>query len=269
MNNDASDIHPAAETNNSPGTDNVGIWRGVLSAHSCRPKVKKDDSFKQAWTRRRVLQTAMLALLPWGLLARWRNAVAADAYPETIAAMENALKRELQAHERYVESANKAKAEGFDGVAYLFTAFAASEGIHARNFERVLMNLGVSPNTGTPRLSLSDTKENLIAAASDELDTIDNLYPETLERLKVENYSDAITLVNYALQSEKQHRAMIQRVQRYTESFFDRVVKAIDEMTTHYYVCEVCGSTLKKIPLGNCPICNSSVSNYRKIDAPV
>jgi rubrerythrin len=217
--------------------------------------------------RRTVLKAALLALLPWGLLVRPRPA-AAQAYPETIAALANALQRELEAHHRYLESAKKATAEGYEGIAYLFTAFAASEQIHARNFERIMTSLGGKPNTSTPSPALSDTKQNLITAAADELDTIDNLYPETLKRLKPENHAEAITYVGYALQSEKQHRDMIQRVQRYTASFFDRVVKTINELTAHYFVCQVCGSTLKTTPMGNCPICHSPSTNYRLIDAP-
>lgn len=217
--------------------------------------------------RRTVLKAALLALLPWGLLLRTRPA-GAQVYPETIAAMENALRRELEAHRRYLDSARKAKSEGYAGIAYLFTAFAASEEVHARNFGRIITSLGGKPETSTPSPALADTKQNLIAAAADELDVIDNLYPETLERLKPESYADAIAFVNYALQSEKQHRDMIQRVRRYTAGFFDRVVKTINEMTTHYFVCQVCGSTLKTTPMGNCPICHSPSTNYRLIDAP-
>ena len=217
--------------------------------------------------RRTVLRAALLALLPWGLLVRPRPA-AAQTYPETIAALENALRRELEAHRRYLDSAGKAKSEGYAGIAYLFTAFAASEQVHARNFEKLITSLGGNADTSTPSPALSDTKQNLITAAADELDTIDNLYPETLERLKKENYAEAITCVNYALQSEKQHRDMIQRVRRYTEGFFDRVVKTINELTAHYFVCQVCGSTLKTTPMGNCPICHSPSTNYRLIDAP-
>jgi rubrerythrin len=219
-------------------------------------------------SRRSLLKTTLLALLAWRVLAG-QQARAAAGYPETLAALERAYQREMEAHRRYLESASKAKAEGYNGVAYLFTAFAASELIHAQNFERVAVSLGGNFQTNAVYIPLSGTKQNLITAANDEIDTIDKLYPETLKHLEPEGHSEAIAYVKYALASEKQHREIIERVQRYTDSFFDRVVKAIDEMTSHYYVCQVCGFTVKQMPTRNCAICNSPSSNYRKIAAPV
>ena len=232
------------------------------------PGLDPADFNGEARTRRRMLKLFLLALVPWGWLGGRRAGAVDKAYPETIAALQYAQQRELLAHQRYVEFAGKANADGYKGVAYLFTAFAVSEGIHARNFERILKSLGASCDSTTPTVSMSDTKDNLITAANDEIDTIDNLYPETLKRLASENNTEAITYVRYALAAEKQHREMIQKVQRYTEGFFDRVVKAIDEITSHYFVCQVCGSTLKKIPPDVCPICKSPSSRYEKVEPP-
>lgn len=221
--------------------------------------------------RRRLLKLSLLALASWaswGWIEGLPVRAAGQAYPQTIAALQYAWKRELQAHQRYVEFAARASTEGYKGIAYLFISFAASEQIHARNFERILEALGSSGGPSPQAMPLSDTKDNLIVAANDEIDTIDNLYPDTLKRLAPEGNTDAITYVRYALASEKQHRDMIQKVQRYTEGFFDRVVKAIDEKTSHYYVCQICGSTLKKRPPEFCPICGSPASQYEKIDPP-
>ena len=223
---------------------------------------------REAPMRRRVLKLALLALVPWRWLVPTRASAAEKAYPETIAALQYVEQRELAAHQHYVEFAGKAKSEGYKGIAYLFSAFAVSEGIHARNFRTILTSLGANSDSTTPAVPMSDTKDNLISAANDEIDTIDNLYPETLKRLAPEGNPEAIRYVRYALASEKQHREMIQKVQRYTESFFDKVVKAIDEVTSHYFVCRVCGSTLKKIPPDVCPICKSPSSSYEKIDPP-
>ena len=218
---------------------------------------------------RRTLLKILLSGVVSSELGIWPRLSSANAYPETIAALQHALAREQRARELYVESASKAKDEGFKGVAYLLVAMAASEAIHARNFQKVLTTLGASADGNTSILAVTDTKQNLITAANDELDTIDNLYPETLERIKPEGYADAINYVEWALQSEKQHRDMIEKVQQYTNSFFGRVIKAITEMTTHYFVCQVCGSTLMDMPKQSCPVCGSPASNYLKIDRPV
>ena len=246
------------------------IDNGSAPASSGRPVPGVDPvgAGGQAPMRRRALKLALLALLPWGWLGGRRTGAVEKPYPETIAALQYATQRELLAHQRYVKFAGKAKSEGYKGIAYLFSAFAVSEGIHARNFQRILTSLGASSDSTTPAVAMSDTKDNLIVAANDEIDTIDNLYPDTLKRLAPEGHTEAITFVHYALASEKQHREMIEKVQRYTESFFDKVVKAIDDVTSHYFVCQVCGSPLKKIPPDVCPICKSPSSSYEKIEPP-
>ncbi|MFO1436345.1 MAG: ferritin family protein [Gammaproteobacteria bacterium] len=218
-------------------------------------------------SRRTLLKIVFSGVVSWEL-GLWSRLCSASAYPETMSALQIALTREQRARELYIQSASRAEDEGFKGVAYLLVAMAASEAIHGKNFQKVLTTLGASVEDQASALAVKDTKQNLITAANDELDTIDNLYPETLEKIKPEGYKDAITYVEWALQSEKQHRDMIEQVQRYTDSFFGRVIKAISELTTHYFVCQVCGSTVTEMPKQNCPVCASAASNYVRVARP-
>ncbi|HTT08334.1 MAG TPA: ferritin family protein [Gammaproteobacteria bacterium] len=214
-----------------------------------------------------MLKNALLALLPWKLFIDPRM-VAAGAYPETTAALETAYQREVNAQQMYLSFSHKAKADGYDGVSYLFFALAASEQIHGRNFQRILESLGTRPQYSPAPVTPLSTKENLIVAANDEIDTIDNLYPQTLKRIEPEGHPEAVAYVTYAWQSEKQHRDMIEKVQAYSEDFFDKVVQTINEFTSRYFICQNCGSTLKDLPSGNCPICDQPSGSYRKIDRP-
>jgi hypothetical protein len=100
-----------------------------------------------------------------------------------IAAMRAARERETVVVYRYTEFALKASREGYRGIAYLFTAFAASEGIHARNFERILSRLDAeAAPIPKPEVRLGTTRENLILAVDDEIDSIEDFYRSCSKR---------------------------------------------------------------------------------------
>jgi rubrerythrin len=193
---------------------------------------------------------------------------ATEAYPQTLAALAYALQRETDAHRRYVEFAAIAKREGYDGIAYMFSAFAVSEGVHARNFRGLVARLGGQADAAPTPIKPGKTKQNLIAAVDDEIDSIDRLYPGTLERLGPEGHGEAAALVKFAWQSERQHRDMIQKIRRYSPMMFEQVAKAIDEKSGLYFVCQTCGSTLNKVPGTNCPVCGSAPEQYQKVPVP-
>lgn len=217
---------------------------------------------------RRRFVAGVLATLAAGWMPH-RPALAAPAYPATIAAMQVAHERETRVYYRYGEFGRKAKQDGYLGIAYLFTAFAASELVHATNFGKILARLGVeltpiAKGTGT----IGTTRENLIAAAGDEIESIESFYPTLLEKLKPEDCQDAIVAVRYAWSSEQQHRDKIKQIQRWSDTFFEQVAKRIDEKTGQYFVCQICGATVNAVPATECSICKNPVTHYRKIEAP-
>jgi rubrerythrin len=217
--------------------------------------------------RRRHLASLAAGTLAWG--AGLVRPAFAGGYTETIAAMQAAQQAETLVNRRYREFGRQAKAEGYFGVAYLFYAFAASELIHAQNFQRVLARLGVDAEPARAPLALpASTKENLVRAANDEMHSIEAFYPRLLERLKPEGHADAITYVTYAWESERQHRDVIRKLQQYSPTFFETVAKTIDMKTGTYYVCQICGSTVHQIPDGACPVCKYPPEHYRRIEPP-
>lgn len=217
--------------------------------------------------RRRWLIAGCTLCAGW-LVPATRGAWAA-AYGATIAAMRAARERETIATTNYVAFGRKAGEEGYRGIAYLFTAFAASESVHASNFEKILVRLNaeVTP-IPKPAARVGSTRENLMAAVDDEIGSIDDFYPKLLAQLQPEGYEDAIKSVRYAWASEQQHRDKIRQIQRWTGVMFERVAKTIDEKTGQYFVCQVCGSTLNAIPVDRCPICTSAPAHYRRIEPP-
>jgi rubrerythrin len=237
----------AAERNRS-----LGIVRR-LSAHG------RSRRLHLAWVATGAVAWSAAAIRP---------AVAA-AYPETIAAMQAAQRRETTVYRRYREYGRQAKAEGYTGIAYLFVAFAASEMIHAQNFQRVLARLGVEAEPApAASVAAGGTKENLLKAVGEEIDSIDEFYPKLLARLQPEGHRDAVTYVTYAWESEKQHRDVIRKLQRYSPTFFELVARTIDMKTGTYYVCQICGSTVHRVPADRCPICKYTPEHYRRIEPP-
>ena len=210
-----------------------------------------------------------LAWLAAGTAAWLVRPAGAATHDETIAAMQAAQRRETLVYRQYREYGQQAKAQGYSGIAYLFIALAASEMIHAQNFQRVLARLGAEAEP-VPAASVApgSTKENLLKAVGEEIDSIDAFYPRLLARLGPEGHRDAVAYVTYAWESEKQHRDVIRKLQRYSPTFFEVVARTIDMKTGTYYVCQICGSTVHRIPADRCPICKNTSEHYRRIEPP-
>lgn len=221
---------------------------------------------RRAFLLRAIALRASLSV-PCALASRAAFAAPGD-HPQTLAALVVAHQRETDAHRRYLAYAARAREEGYRGIAYMFTAFATSEAVHARNFGTLIAELGARAEAGPTTIAVAGTKQNLIAAVDDEIDSIDHLYPGTLERLKGEGHAEAIRRVNFALAAERQHRALMNRIRRFSPLLFEQVARTIDEKTRLYVVCDTCGSTLNKVPQPACPVCASPPEQYRKVPVP-
>lgn len=193
-----------------------------------------------------------------------------ETFPVAVGVLRQARDREMMLYYRYVEYARHARLEGYNGIAYLFTAFAAAEFLHAQNFNKILTRLGVEIEPASkPDVQVGRTKANLLTAAALEREDVDSFYPALLGRLKQEQVDDAVTFVTYAWLSEKQHRAIVGKILKWAPSFFETVAKQIDKESGQYFVCQSCGSTVNQVPADRCVVCNQPVASYRKIEAPV
>lgn len=217
--------------------------------------------------RRRFVARAVAVCLA-GLIPSGRSR-AAGPYPVTIGAMQAARARETVVYQRYRAFGRKATEEGYRGIAYLCAAFAASEEIHAANFGRILSSLGAAlPPVPSAEIKVASTRDNLVGAVDDEIDSIEAFYPKLLAQITPEGHEEAMATVRYAWASEKQHRDRLRQLQRWTGVFFDRVARHIDEKTGQYYVCQTCGSTVNTIPAATCPVCGKAATGYRRIEPP-
>jgi len=201
----------------------------------------------------------LISLLPM-------EAAAQASYPQTVSVMQIALKRELLAHARYVAYAAKAREENYPHIAALAIALAASESIHARNFQNVLRALGQVPSVEIPAVAVGDTRTNLHNASTAELEEIDTRYSQYLAWIRPENCHEAITALTHAWQAESQHRDLVKELISGSGVLFGVLARTIEGTPVEYFVCDACGSTLPELPRDSCPVCAGPVSRYSRVD---
>jgi rubrerythrin len=191
-----------------------------------------------------------------------------ENYPLTSSVLKSAYKSEKVASEHYIGYSRMAVKEKYPNIAYLFSAFANSEKIHAEYYKRILAVLNSELEEPEFEISISDTKTNLIKAAENELKKIKNTYRDYFEKLKNESYDQAVISCMYSWKSHRQHRRKIKEIQKYSKQFFGAVAKKIEGMKFDFYVCEICGSTIDGAPKTPCDICNYPNSHYQKVVWP-
>jgi len=192
---------------------------------------------------------------------------AQSKYSQTVALLKKAYINELKAHLNYLSYAEKAKSENYPGISYFFYSFAMSELVHSRNFKQVLSFLGVpgweSPKPGVKVLS---TKVNLRSALDFEIADIDQRYPQFVEEAKPEAHEGCLRNLNWAWDTEKQHRDLLQKMQSGTGILFGILTKKMEQLSLKFFICQTCGSTVQDLPDQVCPICDSPVSVYLEVE---
>ena len=213
-----------------------------------------------------------LRSLPWllsGLLCLIPLCVAAtadfDRYPQTAAGLQERYGDEVIAHRKYGAFAKHALKEGYPAIAHLFRTLAASEAVHAENFARLLRDLSREPVMPLVEFELSSTREHLQLAATVEADEIDQEYPLILDRIEGEQHDEAIRFITFAWKAEQQHRDLILKIKKAASWYFGMLASKIEGSPTRYYVCRICGSTVKELPSSQCPICDHSPEHYREV----
>ena len=190
-----------------------------------------------------------------------------ETYPETKAVLLEIHRNEVRALTSYRTFAARAVAEGYPKIAALFNALSVSEAVHARNMKDVLAELGVAVFEKPPEMEASSTKENLKKAMEVELSEINESYPAYLERITPEGYQPAIDVITYSWKAEMQHRDLIEKIHGAVGTFFGIVARKIEEAPSSYYVCAVCGSTIREAPEADCDICGKEASHSHEVPA--
>ena len=160
--------------------------------------------------------------------------------------IQEAFGGESKANRRYTLFAEKAEKDGYPQAAKLFRAVAEAEMVHVRNHLKVIDAIGT-------------TKDNLLAASLGEKQEFTDMYPNFIETARLEKNDWAERSFEWANRVEKVH---------YT--YFDKAYKDIKEgkqpADATYYVCQVCGNTVKDNVPEKCPICGAAAKAFKKIE---
>src|SRR5438309_1027548 len=113
----------------------------------------------------------------------------------TVANLQVALAGEADANRRYLAYGIRALAEGRADVAQLFFEAAGAETIHALEHLRAMG-------------AVASTRENLVTAASGEVQEIDVTLPRMIREAEEDGRSDAAASFRLALERERHHRDM-------------------------------------------------------------
>jgi len=160
--------------------------------------------------------------------------------------VQEAFGGESKANRRYTLYAEKAEKDGYPQVAKLFRAVAEAEMVHIRNHLNVIDAIGA-------------TKDNLLAASLGERMEFTGMYPTFIEIAQEEKNDRAERSFDWANKVEKVHYA-----------YFDTAYKDIkggkQPADATYYVCQICGNTVKDTIPEKCPICGAAAKAFKKVE---
>lgn len=185
------------------------------------------------------------------------NGTQSQATDKTLQNLQTAFNGESNAHARYLAFAAKADQEGYGEVASLFRAAARAEEIHARNHAAEIKKLGGTPQAKIETPVVKATKENLEAAIQGETYERDTMYPEFRKQAREVYNMDAVRTFNFASNAEAEHAIL------FTAAYQN--VETMRGKSSTYYVCTVCGYTMKDAPSRACRSCYSSKDDYQQV----
>jgi rubrerythrin len=176
---------------------------------------------------------------------------------ETLANLQIAFNGESNANKRYLAFADKAQQEGYGDVASLFRAAARAEQVHAKQLAAEIEKLGAKPEAKIETPAAKSTKENLDAAIQGETYERDTMYPEFRKQARHAYNMDAVRVFNYAYNAESEHAALFMAASTNVEQ--------MRGSGSTYYVCTICGYTMKQSPDRACRSCYSPKEAYEKV----
>ncbi|MBQ3261236.1 rubrerythrin family protein [Candidatus Saccharibacteria bacterium] len=154
--------------------------------------------------------------------------------------LETAFAGESQAHMKYLYFASRAKKDGYEQMADIFSETAGNEKEHAKIWYKLL-------NGG----SVADTKSNLTAAAQGENYEWTDMYKEFAATARAEGYDEIAEKFDQVAAIEKEHEARFLKLRDNIEQ--DIVFKS-DKVTI--WKCRNCGHIFvgEEAP-ETCPVC--------------
>ncbi len=166
----------------------------------------------------------------------------------TEANLMTAYAQEIEAGNKYLYYATKAKKEGYVQIGNIFEETAGNERLHARIWFKLLHG-GDS----------TKTEINLKDAAAEEYFEWADMYARFAKIAREEGFEDIAKLFEGVAAIEKQHEERFRRLLHNIES------GAVFSKSVEYnWYCLKCGNVVigKKAPK-NCPVCNHSQSYFQ------
>ncbi|MBQ3780190.1 MAG: rubrerythrin family protein [Bacteroidaceae bacterium] len=146
---------------------------------------------------------------------------------------------ESQARNKYTYYASKAKKEGYEQIAELFTETANQEKEHAKIWFKLFHGVG-------------DTMDNLRDAAAGENDEWTDMYPRMAEEARQEGFDDIAALFDGVAAVEKVHE---EKYRRLLQNIEDGIV--FSREGDRVWQCRNCGHIhVGKEAPEVCPVCN-------------
>jgi len=163
----------------------------------------------------------------------------------------NSFAGESQARMRYTYFASKAKKEGFEQIAAIFTETADNEKEHAERFFKFLEGGCLQVTGSYPAGVIGSTAENLKAAASGENEEHTVLYPKFAEIADKEGFKEIAECWRRVSIAEKHHEEryleLLDNIENERVFKKDMVIK---------WKCRNCGYVYEsKEALEVCPAC--------------
>ena len=158
--------------------------------------------------------------------------------------LEEALVQECLDQSRYLTYAERAREEGFSGIARLFQTIAFSERVHSKKFLKLLGELG-------------STKENLQYCLESEKYQTEEFYPSVFELAGMMNEIEPLVGYHSAQQTENIHSKLFERALESINDGKDLSLSAI-------HICKNCGFTLEGSPPPTCAICGLPKENFKE-----
>ena len=161
---------------------------------------------------------------------------------KTATNLEQVFAGESQASMRYLAFAEKADQEGYPGVAKLFRAAAKAEMYHALSHLRAMH-------------VIQGTMDNIKTAIEGETHEFKEMYPAMIQEAVADKEIEARHSLEYAMSIEMLHA-------KFFKAALDNPQENAD---TVYYVCPVCGNTVKNKPPQKCPFCGVDAKDFVEV----
>jgi rubrerythrin len=169
---------------------------------------------------------------------------------------------ESQARNRYTYFASVAKKEGYEQIANIFLETAENEKEHAKIFFKYLEGGKVEITAMYPAGKISDTVENLLAAAEGEKEEFGVIYPEFEKIARQEGFKEVADsfkeIAEVEEKHEKRYRKLLENVKTGKVFKKDKIVK---------WKCLNCGYVHEgKEALEQCPACKHAQAYYQLLE---